>query len=50
MNMILKPTVVGAYKHTCGFGCCTDIRRGTAKAVRRAAKRRERAAWKKDIR
>lgn len=49
MNMILKPTVVGAYKHTCGFGCCTDIRGKAAKSIRRNMKRRERAAWKKEI-
>ena len=48
MNMLLKPTTVGARAHACGHRCCTDIRGKNVKLVRRAMKRSERQAWKKE--
>ena len=49
-NMLMKASTRGAYTLTCGHGCCDGAHGKNGRTYRRAIKRRERAAWRREIR
>ena len=49
MSVLLKRSDGALRVDECPFGCCTILYGSHVKSIRRTVKRRERAAWKKEV-
>ena len=49
MSVLLKRSEAGLGLNECPYGCCTPLYGKNVNFIRRTLKRRERAAWKKEV-